>query len=136
MRTRGKASTEVAGHIQLAIPGVSTVVDSNLVGVSVPKVATPAELCEFVESVYHAAGDSCVKAGDLLLVSSATVWKIVRGRQKDSQLIRDTWNIRRNKARPRVWMRTDNVQLAVKILMKHYPNVEVTVHECNEELFP
>ena len=118
----------MARQVRLNLVGVSTVVDSNLVGVSVPKVATPAELCEFVESVYHAAGDSCVKAGDLLNVSSATVWKIVSGRQKDSQLIRDTWDIRRNKARPRVWMRTDNVTLAVKTLLKHYPNVEAYIY--------
>lgn len=102
-------------------------------GVKVPAVASNEELTLFALEVYAALGFSYIDAGQALDVSPATVWKLINNEQGDSPLLRKKWNIRKTSKRPRVHMPTNNLERAMEIVSKYYPNVEVTIVEPDKQ---
>ena len=82
--------------------------------------ATSAQLRQIVKGYYEDMGCNYALTARVCGCSPALVWKLLNGFQDDSPKIRKQLEIGRPK-RPRVWMRTDDLQLAVDQLCKHYP---------------
>jgi hypothetical protein len=104
-------------------------VKRTVAGIDAPSVANASELRLFVLRVYEAVAYNYLAAAGALGVTPATVWKLLNDRQTDSQIIRERWEIRKTPKRPRVHMPTNNLGKAIKVLQRHYPNVEVIIHE-------
>lgn len=100
-------------------------VKQNIAGISVPTVATPAQLRTFVHKVFIAFDENCSHAADALGITPATVWKFENNEQKDSQVLRDSLGIRKTPHRPRVWMPTNNIKAAVSKMREHYSGREI-----------
>jgi hypothetical protein len=100
-------------------------VKQSVAGIAVPKTANSAELRLFVEKVYGAVGCNYLAAADELGVTAATIWKLCNDKQTDSQVIREKWHILKCRPRPRVWIPTNNIDRAIEVLKKHYPDIDI-----------
>jgi len=130
----------------------------SVMGIPVPTACDGPELVRFVKAVLKNCGGSYTNAGSELHVSPATVWKLKNGKQKDSPVVRERWNIQPKyaeapvcprcgvvhvrqtcpsrkgpgKPRPRISIHTTNMGNAASSIVKHIDREHVV--ELIEEL--
>lgn len=100
-------------------------VKQSIAGISVPTVATPVKLRAFVHKVLLEYNGNCSRTAEALGVTPATVWKLEKGKQSDSQVLRDSLGIKRVSDRPRVWVPTNNLTAAMAKMREHYSGREI-----------
>ena len=108
-------------------------VKKTVAGIRVPSYANNAALTDFVLRVYAAVGCNYSSAGDTLGVNAATIWKMANCEQRDSPILREKWDIKYNKPRPRVSVPTNNINSALEIISRHYPEYEIKAIKIAEE---
>lgn len=101
--------------------------DRYISGVRVPEIASASEFRQFVNDVYESAGENYSQAAQEIGggFSPATIWKLVTGEQKDSPSMRRHLGIRKTAPRPRAEIRTNNLDLAIRVFLTHYPECQI-----------
>jgi hypothetical protein len=102
-----------------------TMVKQSIAGINVPAVATSAQLRVFVHKVFLKLHENCSITADALGVTPATIWKLENDKQNDSQVLRDSLEIKKVPDRPREWMPTNNLTAAMKKMREHYTGREI-----------